>query len=327
MAGRQSLPLLTGTPPGQYWLEVGWLSATGDGIDALDASGNPQRRTVRLGPVRVTELIAGLAAQYPHLPGDGQLINLLEATFKQPEAEAGSKVTLDSIWRLGAEPGEIRVALTGWEDSAGNWLPFAEPVVIDLSRMPPEAVFRSRKKLSTPPQASSGPAILIAQVTDIDGESETVPVSSIELLPTERTFSPPQNLEIESNVSFNRQATLLGADLDIPGLSPGVTTPLTLYWRADGNFEDDYTIFVHLLGPDGRPVLNFDHAPPRPTSNWLEGEVIVDAVSLAIPPDFPPGRYPLEVGLYNTAGPNFARLPLANGGDYIILTEVEVLAP
>ena len=325
VAGRQALPLLAGAPPGRYWLEIGWLGAAGEGIDVLDAGGNPQRRTVLLGPLRLTEPAGGLEASYPAAPGQDEAVGLLEAAFEQPAAEAGSKVTLDSIWRLGAESQGARLALVGWEDATGAWRPLPAPVVVDLGQMPPGTVFRSRKKLSTPPQASPGPATLKAQVTSAGGAIEMAPVAALALLPTERIFSRPQNLEIAIDASFSQLVTLLGADPDPPPLSPGQSTPLTLYWRADGDFEADYTVFAHLLGPDGRPVLNFDHAPPRPTSNWLEGEVIADAVSLAIPPNFPPGRYPLEVGLYNTADPNLARLPLSGGGDYIILTEIEVL--
>ncbi len=104
---------------------------------------------------------------------------------------------------------------------------------------------------------------------------------------------------------------------------------MTLYWRAEGVFEADYTTFVHLLSPDGTPVLNFDHPPPRPTTNWLEGEIVADPITLAIPADFPTGRYSLEVGLYNTADPHLARLARVDEStaDYVILTEIEVVKP
>ncbi|MFQ5577946.1 MAG: hypothetical protein ACE5G8_13260, partial [Anaerolineae bacterium] len=120
----------------------------------------------------------------------------------------------------------------------------------------------------------------------------------------------------------------LGADIANPRPAPGASTTLTLYWQAGAPFPADYAVFVHLLGPAGTPVLIADHAPSRPTTNWLEGEIIADAVTLSLPPDLPPGAYPLEVGLYNPAAPAPTRLPVAaSGADHLILTEIEVPAP
>jgi len=48
-------------------------------------------------------------------------------------------------------------------------------------------------------------------------------------------------------------------------------------------------------------------------------------VTLTLPADLPPGVYPLEVGLYNTNDPSYARLPLADSSaDYIILADIKV---
>ncbi|RME49247.1 MAG: hypothetical protein D6796_05220, partial [Caldilineae bacterium] len=74
VAGRQPLPFLPGAPPGEYWLEVGWLTPTGEGVDVLDAAGNPQGRTVRLGPVRLAKPVGGATAaagKEPLWQGDG----------------------------------------------------------------------------------------------------------------------------------------------------------------------------------------------------------------------------------------------------------------
>ena len=56
---------------------------------------------------------------------------------------------------------------------------------------------------------------------------------------------------------------------------------------------------------------------------------MADTITLTIPVDLPPGRYPVEVGLYDAADPAFRRVPLADGetGDFIILTEIEVVHP
>jgi hypothetical protein len=58
----------------------------------------------------------------------------------------------------------------------------------------------------------------------------------------------------------------------------------------------------------------------RPTSTWPVGETVVDRHALWLPPDTPPGRYRLVLGLYRPG--DGQRLSLANGGDAITLEVV-----
>lgn len=63
----------------------------------------------------------------------------------------------------------------------------------------------------------------------------------------------------------------------------------------------DYTVFVHLLGPDGQVWGQVDLAPgggQRPTSGWLPGEVIVDRYTVPVEAGAPSGIYRIEIGLY-----------------------------
>jgi hypothetical protein len=126
------------------------------------------------------------------------------------------------------------------------------------------------------------------------------------------------------------QAILLGYDLDPPAPGPGSTLHLTLYWQAQAEMEQDYTVFVHLLDAEGLLVAQHDSQPgggSLPTSSWLEGEVIADEHPLRLDPNLPPGSYRLEVGLY--LWPTMERLPVLDGagqvqGDKVVLGEVRV---
>jgi mannosyltransferase len=76
---------------------------------------------------------------------------------------------------------------------------------------------------------------------------------------------------------------------------------LTLYWQDLDLVDADYTVFVHLLGADGRIVDQQDGQPQGgtfPTTAWFPGDTIADEYSLAVPPDAAPGEYGLEVGMY-----------------------------
>ncbi len=92
---------------------------------------------------------------------------------------------------------------------------------------------------------------------------------------------------------------------------PGEVLPLTLFWEARAQPETRYKVFVHLLDGDGRVVAQTDAEPVgdlHPTSTWVPGERVTDRYGVLLPPDLPPGRYTVAVGMYDFTG---ARLPIA----------------
>ncbi|MFQ5576404.1 MAG: ArnT family glycosyltransferase [Anaerolineae bacterium] len=98
-------------------------------------------------------------------------------------------------------------------------------------------------------------------------------------------------------------------------VTQGDALEVTLYWVSEGPAEEDYTAFVHLLGPDGGLATQSD-APPEdglyPTSAWRAGEVALSRHRLSLPPGLPPGRYTLLAGLYR---PGDGARPVATAGD------------
>ena len=76
----------------------------------------------------------------------------------------------------------------------------------------------------------------------------------------------------------------------------------SLYWQADGPTAIPYTIFTHLMGPDGKLYGQWDNPPVAgsyPTSDWQPNEHIVDQYQMPVSADAPPGEYHLLVGLYD----------------------------
>ena len=106
------------------------------------------------------------------------------------------------------------------------------------------------------------------------------------------------------DVTFDGELRLLGFALAQDVLRPGQVLSTTLYWQTGAPVESDAKVFLHLydaqgtLGPqtDGWPVYG-----TRPPYTWQVGEVVRDPRALALPSDLPPGRYVLEVGLYDQA--------------------------
>lgn len=121
----------------------------------------------------------------------------------------------------------------------------------------------------------------------------------VEVTPVEQDLTPATPLQI----NFDNQMTLFGYDTPVQ-LEPGQTQlPVILYWQATAALPVDYTIFVHLTGPDGRLVAQHDGGPwweaPLPTSTWQPGEKLRDRHLLELPADLAPGVYTLQMGVYH----------------------------
>ncbi len=147
----------------------------------------------------------------------------------------------------------------------------------------------------------------------------------------DRLFEPPP-LEHVASANFDAKIQLLGYDLPSAHLSPGDSLPLTLAWQGlTSDMRESYTVFVHLVGPDGSIHGQRDKVPgergKQPTTGWVTNEVVVDPIPVPLASDAPPGIYRVMVGLY--LAPDGPRLPIrdASGaiiGDALELTQIEV---
>ena len=122
---------------------------------------------------------------------------------------------------------------------------------------------------------------------------------------------------------FAEPIVLEGYDQSAATCAPGESIALALYWQASGRIYRNYQVFMHLLSPEGRLSSSDDHiagADGYPTSLWADGTLIRNTFTLHVPPGASPGRYAIEIGLYDSQG----RLKLTDGSDHIILAEIVV---
>jgi hypothetical protein len=160
----------------------------------------------------------------------------------------------------------------------------------------------------------------LAQVAQVTLGPFALPLESpVVFAPPDRSFELP-SVSRSLNVVFADPAggaesisiRLLGYDLttDAP-LVPCPSLSLTLWWLAQRQPQEDYTVFVHLFDPETEAISVQHDAMPRqgryPTSGWLAGEVVSDTIQLSLD-DVPPGDYRLAVGLYVVA--TSTRLPI-----------------
>jgi hypothetical protein len=131
--------------------------------------------------------------------------------------------------------------------------------------------------------------------------------------------------DVATDYRFGDGIVLVGYDLE----REAEELHLILHWASLAPVEKDYTVFVHLVGPDG--VLAQADGPPTggdyPTSLWAYGEIIFDRRVISIQ-DLPAGTYRLRLGMYLLE--TGVRLPaLDEGGerlqdDVVDLLEVEL---
>jgi hypothetical protein len=125
-------------------------------------------------------------------------------------------------------------------------------------------------------------------------------------------------------VSFGGQLTFLGYELLSEEPGAGAEVALITAWRAEGKPEPPLSIFVHLLDPQGHIAGQFDGLGANP-DGLRPGDVLLHVHRFTVAPDAPPGRYWLQVGLYDPE--TMVRLPLAGqASDRLLLTQVEVAA-
>ena len=124
---------------------------------------------------------------------------------------------------------------------------------------------------------------------------------------------PPQWSMPETAVPLDFR---LGEAIHLNGYETQITDDelhLTLYWQAVARPPEDYSVFVHLLGPEGTTLAQSDSRPKAgalPTWCWVPREIVTDehSLPLVLTQELEQqGR--LNVGLYNWR--DGVRLPVA----------------
>jgi hypothetical protein len=96
-------------------------------------------------------------------------------------------------------------------------------------------------------------------------------------------------------------------------IEPGEAITLALLWETAEPIDQDYTVFVHLLSPEGELVAQQDNVPLfgiRPTYTWRVAEELEDPYHFQTGADLEPGLYTLSVGMYDSD--TLQRLPVHN---------------
>ncbi len=82
-----------------------------------------------------------------------------------------------------------------------------------------------------------------------------------------------------------------------------IGSPLRMTYRFEplAKIDGDYSVFVHIMDPEGEKLWQDDHQPPMPTSTWQTGQPVEYTRTIFVP-NYPYiGEAVIRLGLYNTA--------------------------
>ena len=111
--------------------------------------------------------------------------------------------------------------------------------------------------------------------------------------------------------NFDTRIVLESLEVVTQEARPGESVVVQARWRSLRSMANDYTVFVHLLGPDGIVYGQLDTWPAQgtlPTSRWQPGKGITDVYDIVLDDLAPTGEYKLEIGWYLLR--TLERLPL-----------------
>ena len=312
---RIDLPAPPGMPPGGnglYRLRLGRFDpATGDRLPRLDAAGAFAGDSLLSDDVTLfTGPPPDPLPEPPFVVGEAAAEGLRFLGYEPVAraAETGEPVSL-ALWWAAETPlpfMQLRLSLVdagGTEYELRRGQPAYNTYPFD--QWPAPAFIIDRQVLRIPDDLASGDYAYRLELLDATGS----PVYSAGLGPlavttTERLFALPP-FATEVGATFGGEIALAGYTLDTGFSGENLVStpiPLELVWQATAQPTVDYTVFVHVLRPDGTCCAWQSDAMPRggayPTSRWRPGEVVADQFEIGLPGDLVAGEYKIEVGLY-----------------------------
>jgi hypothetical protein len=239
------------------------------------------------------------------------------------ELLSGDSLALEFFWRAERAPQvdyrlRLQLIRSGTEVALESLVPLSP---YPTSRWRAGDLFRSHHSLHVSPEVAPDRYRLVLNLLDESGHTIWKPdasLATLEVLPRERSFTLP-DIPQQLEVTFGERIHLRGYALPQMEFVPGATIPLTLYLQAEGATDQSYTLFVHLLSPDGKPNGQVDLVPGNgtaPTTSWAKGQVIVQEVALPVVSGAERGLHRIAVGFYDAAYGE--RLPVAGAAEHIL---------
>jgi hypothetical protein len=320
-----SVPIASGAPPGEYAVRFGLYAPEANvHLPVVDESGAYAglyaELPVHVARARTPEDPEGLSIE-SRLDTALNGLTLLGVQRDTTMARPGEPLHVTLFWRAeetALPPYELSLQLGETTLYQGAPVHDSYP----FSQWETGEIVADRYDPRLPLDVSPGKHRLELHV----GDRRTVDLGAITVQATDRTFElPPVTHSV--TVTLGDRIQLVGYDLSSNSVAPGETLTLTLTWRALTEMSTDYTVFTHLLAPDGSMTGQKDQQPvggSYPTSLWARGEVVTDTYNIPVNATAAPSEHRLEVGMY--IAETGIRLPIAgNTENAVTLQTVSVM--
>ncbi len=318
-----SVPVRPGAPPGEYTVRFGFYApGAAAPMPVFDEQGGYAGTYVEL-PVRLSRADTPPAIESLEISRRLDVpigsILLLGANLDTLSARPGEPLYLTLFWQAtDSRLPDCSVSLTSGDITLYEGAPVHGTYPTSLWSAGEVIVDRYNPLL--PRDMPPGEYTLRVSVCDVTVEVGTFVIQAIS-----RTFVVP-SLSHPLNISLGEKVMLLGYDLSTDEVAPGEKLLVTLYWQALREMDENYTVFVHLIAPDGTMTGQRDSWPLNgsyPTSLWLSGEVVTDTYEIEVETAAPSGEHLLETGMY--IAETGKRLEVGDGShDAIVLQPILV---
>jgi hypothetical protein len=306
------LPILPGTPPGTYHLEVGlydFESGVSYGVakNIGEIILTPPKRTLEVADLSVQNIVSIPAGESLTLVGH----DYVDVTLP-PGAEIAGKI----FWRAEEaidQAYELEFFFLDEDDNKFTISQGSLSTSFPSNQWRPAEIVGAAYRFRVPALAPPGKYPIMVEVLDPKtGENigQPMKLGSVTVEAQDRNFELPDEV-VPISAVINDELELVGYRLDHDTVDYRGVIGLTLYWRSLAFADTNYTVFVHAVGPDQVIRGQWDSTPAQgasPTSGWIPGEIIEDRYEVPMNKKAPAWKYDIFVGMYNPH--NGERLPI-----------------
>ncbi len=325
---RMRLYVRPGTPAGRYSVVVGVYSPDLKRLNILNESGNPVGTEFKIAELDVTAPPRAPSAEALKLsrPLDKDLgaARLIGVGQERSTVDAGDSIHIELGWQVKGPNASARIGLVGADGKS------ISDQTYPLAGAPGQTLLGQHNYLVDADTPGGDYAVTVSLLGE-DGQplGDAAEIGRVTVRPVAVNLEPPP-MGHPLNAALGDRVTLAGYDVAQPSVKPGGNVDVTLYWHPQGRLDKSLKVFTHIVAPDGKIVGQRDGIPAdgsRPTTGWRPGEYIADHYTIPIDRNAAPGRYQIEVGLYDAA--TGERLPTkVDGasvpGDQVFLGQVDV---
>ena len=216
--------------------------------------------------------------------------------------EPGLRTTIRFVDWLGRSAAEQKAALGPVDYPAEQWRVGDSVRSFVGIRLPVDANGRYRVQIQLTDQNGNP----LSRSWKTIGRVQIEPWLTTRQLPDVVPYRP-------ENIFWGENISLAGYD----AIREEDEVTVKLYWKAEGEIDRDYGVFVHI-GQAGMPPVAQSSAEPaswmRPTTSWRAGEIVEDVHVIQIPPGVNIEENIIFVGLYEIDSPE-VRIPVTAVGE------------